>query len=175
MSNASDEHGEADGVGLEYPGGYRRLAARSLLVGGAGFAIALVAGAGVSEAAVELAWSALAFGGLFVALAMSTLVVLFLLRRRLAEPRKERREPGRPTRLVNAIFGSRVFDSDSWVGRAVFLTVIVLAAVYDPLFVAFIAGMPLGLAFITMPTIALMGFAIDRWRDRRRQRSGGLD
>jgi hypothetical protein len=170
MKPTGKEHGGLVGSGVAYPGGYRRFAAKSLLHSAVAFAIALVAGAGASDAAHKLVWGALWLGALWTALTLVMLAVLLLFRRRLSQPGSHAGEKSGATRVVEA----RAFDTDSWVGRAVFVAAIVVLAIVDPLLAAFFAGILLGVAIIPIPAMALIDVVIDCWKGRRSKRSGGL-
>jgi len=141
------------------PSELRSYVASSLLRGAVGFVIAVVAGAGVDEAATALAWGAVFFG---FGLVVVSLLVSLVERWRHPAGRVESSKPSRWDRFI-----------DSWRGDAVFVGALVfLAIVEDPETVAFFAGYGIGAALIAAPvwamTAAAVGFA-RRGRSRSRR------
>jgi hypothetical protein len=149
-----DEHGQLEIPGLPERGRSRGFVARWLGWGAAGFVIAVVAGASATDAALSLAWGALLFGAASAVLIAFVAALPAIVDGRGRRPRQSNnKEVARRTGFLGWI-------SNSWRVDALFVAVMALLALGDPLMPAFMAGMPLGVLAIGL-TLSLIP---SRWK-----------
>lgn len=141
------------------PPQFGRLARESVLRSAAGFVIALVAGANVYDAAIQFARGAVGVGVLGAVVLLTLALILGARAKRPADEAERREQLTHLDRLSERTVGS-------WRRDVLFLLLLVLVALHDPLLTAFLAGYPVGWSLVMLPLSSVAASIIGHWTNR---------